>query len=142
MPLLDDETRGEVETRLAALAGPVKLVLFADPADLEGPSAQLSRLLHEVSELSEKVVVEEHVLAVGDPAATRYAIRRAPAIAVEGERDHGIRYYGLPLGFEFGTLIEVMGDAAAGTAELPEAVRAGLARLREPVHIQVFSTPT
>ena len=142
MSLFDDETRGEIERRLAALVGPVKLVLFTDPADVEGMSSQVRELLTELAGMSERVTLEEHVHAADAPASLQYSIARAPAIAVLGARDHGIRYYGAPAGYEFGTLLEVMDDVARGQAELPPGLAERLAALAGPVHIQVFSTPT
>jgi len=141
MALLDDDTREEVRRRLSALAAPVNLVLFQEEGG-EGSGTETARLLAELRELSDKVTVETHEAAEGASLAYRYGIERMPALVVEAERDYGIRYYGAPSGYEFGSLLEVMVDVAAGKSELSDAVRAGLAVLRDPVHIQVFCTPT
>ena len=141
MALLDDETTTEVRQKLKDLAGPVNLVLFTDP-DPEGARPPVAELLREVAGLSDKITLEEHDRKTDASLAFRYGIERVPAIVVEGERDYGIRYYGFPGGFEFGTLIEVMADVARGKAELRTEISAGLATLAGPVHIQVFVTPT
>jgi len=59
-----------------------------------------------------------------------------------GERDYGIRLYGLPAGYEFAVLIETILLASSGRSGLDPQVRAALAELRTPVLLQVFSTPT
>jgi hypothetical protein len=50
--------------------------------------------------------------------------------------------YGLPSGYEFGTLVEAILDVSRGESGLAAETRAGLLALDRPVHIQVFSTPT
>lgn len=144
MPLLDDDVRNEVQRRFESLDGDVRLMLFTPPdGDGDGHgSEELRELLAEVAALSPRVAVEEHTLGGDDPTAAEHDIRRAPAVAVRGERDYGIRYYGPPGGYEFESLIDVIGDVARGDAEVPEQVRSGLAEIREPVHVQVFVTPT
>src|SRR5712691_3143083 len=70
-------------------------------------------------------------------------IRRSPAIAVMGaEKDYGIRMYGLPSGYEFGTLVEAILDVSSGDSGLSDPTRAALKEITKPVHVQVFSTPT
>jgi len=58
------------------------------------------------------------------------------------EKDYGIRMYGLPSGYEFGTLVEAILDVSRGDSGLSDETRAGLKDLARPVHVQVFSTPT
>ena len=70
-------------------------------------------------------------------------IARIPAVAVLGETvDHGIRFYGLPSGYEFGTLVDAMLLVSSGQSGLGEKTRSALRDLARPLHIQVFSTPT
>jgi hypothetical protein len=65
-----------------------------------------------------------------------------PAIAVIGAKDYGIRIYGIPSGYEFGTLIEDIRLVSEGDSGLSPETRATVARLTRPVRIQVFITPT
>ena len=67
---------------------------------------------------------------------------RVPAIVVEGARDYGIRFFGIPMGYEFTNLIDSMVVASSGTPSLGAETLERLAGLKERVHIQVFSTPT
>jgi hypothetical protein len=50
--------------------------------------------------------------------------------------------YGLPSGYEFGTLVDAILDVSRGESGLSAETRQALAALARPVHIQVFSTPT
>ena len=71
-------------------------------------------------------------------------IQRIPAIAIlgDGDKDFGIRMYGMPEGYEFGLLVETILDVSSGQSGLGEETKAALAALATPVHLQVFSTPT
>ncbi len=56
--------------------------------------------------------------------------------------DHGIRFYGIPSGYEFTSLIEAIVSVSTGETGLSAESLEVLARLTEPVHLQVFVTPT
>jgi len=65
-----------------------------------------------------------------------------PAIVVEGARDYGIRFYGVPTGYEFSNLIDAIIVASTGEPALSDDTKASLAALAGDVDIKVFSTPT
>jgi glutaredoxin-like protein len=50
--------------------------------------------------------------------------------------------YGLPSGYEFGSLIDAILDVSKAESGLHPETKEALAALERPVHIQVFSTPT
>ena len=68
--------------------------------------------------------------------------RLSPAVVVEGERDYGIRFLGIPAGYEFSNLIDSIIAVSNGEAALSDDTKAALADLTEAVTIKVFSTPT
>ena len=59
-----------------------------------------------------------------------------------GAKDYGIRFYGIPSGYEFNSLIEDITAVSREHHGLSEETVAKLDSLSEPVHIQVFVTPT
>ena len=71
-----------------------------------------------------------------------YGVDKIPAIAIVGHKDYGVRYYGIPSGYEFSSLIEAIVDVSRGETELLPATRETLAGFVEPLHFQVFVTPT
>jgi alkyl hydroperoxide reductase subunit AhpF len=66
----------------------------------------------------------------------------APAVVVEGARDYGIRFLGIPAGYEFSNLIDAIVAASTGDASLTAETKAALAGLAGDVTIKVFTTPT
>ncbi len=73
---------------------------------------------------------------------TQYGIERVPAVAVVGAKDTGIRFYGMPAGYEFLSLIDAILLASSGDSGLSEESRTLVADVSEPTNIQVFVTPT
>ncbi len=141
MAFLSDRDRQAVQEELAKLAGPVKLIVFSQ--ELGGGSCvQTERLLQEVAELSPQVSLDIFNLILDRKKAEQYGVDRVPAIVVEGARDYGIRFYGIPAGYEFSNLIDAMLLAASGQPQLSAATLERLAEIHTPVHIQVFTTPT
>ena len=56
--------------------------------------------------------------------------------------DFGVRFYGIPSGYEFASLLQAIRTVASGQPQLAEETLEFLRQLEEPVHIQVFVTPT
>ena len=141
MSMLNDRVRKDVEENLQGLKGEVALTLFTSADDC--PLCDQTReLLTELTGLSEKLSLQVRDMEVSREIADHYRIDKAPAIVVEGEKDYGIRFYGIPSGYEFGTLLEVIRLVGQGDPELRPELTERLAGLTSPVHLQVFVTPT
>ena len=142
MPILTERDRAAVRGELAKLAGPVKLIVFSTSLGASEYCAETERLVKEVAECSDQVAVEILNLHIDRDRAAAYGVDRVPAIVVEGARDYGIRFFGIPMGYEFTNLIDAMITASSGTPSLGAETLERLADLKEQIHIQVFSTPT
>lgn len=142
MPLLTDEVTAELSEAFAGLVNPVKLVVFSQ-ALAEPVSEEVRRLVEELASLDERLSAESRNFVLDQERASELGIERTPAIAVLGEdKDYGVRLYGLPTGYEFGSLVESILDVSRGKSSLSEETRAGLAELDKDVRLRVFSTPT
>jgi len=100
------------------------------------------QLATEVGELSDRITVEVYDLNADRDQAEEYGITRAPAIAVVGEKDYGIRFYGIPAGYEFTSFVSALIDVSKGTSGLSLNSIKRLSRIDRSVHLQVFVTPT
>lgn len=142
MPLLQDKDKETVETRFQEeLVNPVKLVNFTQALECQF-CAETHQLVEEVAALSDKIEVEVYNFAIDKEKVEEHGVDKIPAIAVMGEQDYGVRYYGIPSGYEFSSLIEDIIDVSKGEVELLPATREALAGITEPLHFQVFVTPT
>jgi glutaredoxin-like protein len=141
MALLSESDRRATQDRLKVMENPVKLVHFTQ--EIECPSCpETRRLLQEVAELSDKLSLEIHNFQLDKDKAIQYNVDKVPGTAIEGAKDYGIRFYGLPSGYEFATLLEAIVAVSRGRSGLSEATIDRLQRVTGPLHLQVFVTPT
>ncbi|MCS7095830.1 MAG: thioredoxin family protein [Nitrososphaerota archaeon] len=123
------------------LTDQVKIVVFTQ--EVECPScAQTRSLIQELASLNPKISFEVHDFMADPAKAKEYGVDKVPAVVIVGRRDYGLRFYGLPYGYEFKTLIEGLIAASKGVTDLPEDIKRELKALTSPVHIQVFVTLT
>jgi alkyl hydroperoxide reductase subunit AhpF len=69
-------------------------------------------------------------------------VDESPVVVVEGAQDYGIRFLGMPGGYEFSNLIDSIIAVSTGEAGLSDETKTALAGLTEDVTIKVFTTPT
>ena len=147
---LSTPLRRGIERAMAKLNAPVGLALFTHPAADEitrENTEDMRRLLQEVASLSQgKVTLSAYDVVKDEGIARSFGVDKTPALVVlggdSGRHPYGIRFYGFVSGYEFGTLIEDLTMVSTGAPPLGEDARTALSRLREPIHIQVFVTPT
>jgi alkyl hydroperoxide reductase subunit AhpF len=143
MAILQERDRAAVRKEFERLRDPVRLVVFSQALAAAELCRQNEELVREVAELSDgRVTVEVLNLAIDRDRAQAYGVDQVPAIVVEGARDPGIRFYGVPAGYEFSNLIDSIILVSTGEPALSDETKASLEGLTEPVHIKVFSTPT
>lgn len=154
MALLKERDRIALEQEFANMTGRVRIVFFTQALGCE--TCDVTReILQEVVPLSEKIELVQYNFAIDRDAVARYAITRIPGFAVlrlqevqdngetvTQEQDYGIRFYGVPSGYEFMSLVGAILDVSSGDSHLSPASRALLAQLDKPAHLQVFTTPT
>jgi glutaredoxin-like protein len=147
MPLISEKDaeylRNEFEN---SLVNPVKLVMFTQAIECQF-CAETRQIVEEIANLSDKITSEIYNFVTDKATADLYDVDKIPAIAIlrveDGEdRDYGIRFYGIPSGYEFTTVIEDIVDVSKGDSGLQPKSKEAVASIAEPVHFQVFVTPT
>jgi glutaredoxin-like protein len=147
MPLISKKDADALREEFAAqLVNPVKLVMFTQTIECQF-CAETRQIVEEVAALSDKIEPVIYDFVTDKPAAESYGIDKIPAIALLGakdgkEQDYGIRFYGIPSGYEFATVVEDIIAVSRGESGVKPATQKALAGLTEPIHIQVFVTPT
>jgi alkyl hydroperoxide reductase subunit AhpF len=148
MPLLDERTQKQVRAALADVKDPITLVMFTQG---EGGALECAfcgetrQLVQEIGALSDKISVEVRDFQADSELARSYGVDKIPAIVLlagEHRTHHGIRFYGIPSGYEFSSLVEDLRMLGRGDAGLGANTRQAIAGITRPVHIQVFVTPT
>ena len=141
MAFLTAQDEEAVTREFQKLTGPVTLTVFASELGPENNTQTVS-LIKEVAALSEKITVKVLNPHIEKDEAAAYGVSVTPAVAVEGAKDYGIRFLGIPAGYEFSNLIDSIIAVSTGEAQLKDETKASLAGLTEDVTIKVFATPT
>lgn len=142
MAIFRPDEEAKVRELLDALERPVELLVAHGPEEtpLLGArdvdfGAETERIAVGLAELSGNVTCR---VAVEPPGFDRY-----PAIAVLPEGDDvGLRYYGLPWGYEVASLVGAVLEAGRRVSSLSAESVERLASLDHDLAIDVFVTPT
>lgn len=163
MAYIRESDRTALRRRFGALTQPVRLLVVIEQDDCQFCS-HTADLVRELASLDAHIQVEVIDRAEQPQRAQRYGIDKTPAIAVlaatiafastagagstdradpdAGFRDTGVRFFGVPLGYEFSTLVEAVIGASRGETGLAPETQRWLESLDRPLHLQVFVTPT
>lgn len=155
MPLLKASDQAALREELEKMTNRVRIVFFTQSLDCE-TCGITKQILEEVCGLSDKLDLQTFNFAIDRDAVKKYGIARIPAFALvrleerpseDGgtepvEKDYGIRFYGVPSGYEFMSLIGDLIDVSRGASDLSPESKALIAQVNEPLHLQVFTTPT
>jgi len=118
MSVIPDEHREHIKNQLAEnLVNPVRVIMFTQEMECQF-CAQTKELVIELAALNDKIHAEVHDFVADAELAKQYGIDKVPAMVVLGEKDYGIRFYGLPYGYEFQTLMSALTVVSKGKTEL------------------------
>ncbi|MGQ9551081.1 MAG: protein disulfide oxidoreductase [Candidatus Bathycorpusculaceae bacterium] len=139
--LIDEETAAKLKSVLADLASPVRLLLFTQKNACP-TCKQQNEILEELVSLTNRLELEVYDFILNSDEVGNYRIDKIPATVVVGERDYGIRFYGLTAGYEFTSLVEAIFMVSTGQSGLDPQLESLVRSIKEPVHIQVMVTLT
>ena len=141
MGMLKEKDRKKLIEIFEKIEKDVKIVIFTQ--EMECPHCEMTReMLEEVSALSGKLSLDVHDFVAEADLAKKYGVDKIPATVLVGDRDYGIRFYGVPAGYEFNVLIEDIMDVGKRNPGLSKEVMAELAKVDQPLHMQVLISPT
>lgn len=145
MTLLSEKDRNHLKNEFEALDRAVNLIVFTQEFECQF-CTETRQIVEELSDLSDKISHEIYDFVDDKDIAEQYHVDKIPAVIVlqggDEPRDYGIRYYGIPSGYEFSSLIQDVLMVSAGESGLSTATKDWAADLEAPVHLQVFVTPT
>jgi glutaredoxin-like protein len=141
MGIIRDDDAAEIRERLRQMVNPVRLVHFTQELNLEYGRETL-QLMQALVALSDKLSLEIHNFLLDKEKATEYGVDKVPATVVLNGKDYGIRFYGIPAGYEFTTLLDAILAVSTGESGLGEESKEKLRKVTSPLHLEVFVTPT
>lgn len=145
MALLSEKDQEHLRGEFAKLNHPVKLVVFTQEFECQF-CRETHQIAEEVASLSDNVTLEVYDFVADKDIADKYNVDKIPATLIMLDKDEpvdfGIRYFGIPSGYEFSSLVHDIMMVGEGDSGLSEQTKTWLSDLAEPVHMQVFVTPT
>jgi glutaredoxin-like protein len=122
---------------------PVTLLFFTQAIECE-TCDETKRILAELTDVTDKIVVEEVNLVLDKERAATYGIERAPALVLlTNGQDTRIRFFGAPAGYDFMAMVDaILAVSGASDSDLSDESVALVSAVTEPTRIQVFVTPT
>jgi glutaredoxin-like protein len=143
MPILSERDREAVRSKFSReLAEKVRMVVFTQ--EFECDYCALNREMAVALErlADGRIELEVYDFQRDSEKAARWSVDKIPAILLHGRREYGIRFFGVPSGYEFPTLLEDIVDVSRGVSRLSAQIRERVRSISKPVHIKVFVTPT
>ena len=141
MAVLGEPVKNKAAEILAKVPNPVRLLVFTQETECQF-CKEAKELAKELGGLSDKLSVETYDLGKDSAKAAEYHVDKVPAFVIAGDKDYGIRYYGVPTGFEFSTLLAFVELIGGRTGGLKPETKAKLTGLTAPMDIQMFVTLT
>ncbi|MBU7014023.1 MAG: thioredoxin family protein [Theionarchaea archaeon] len=143
---LKEKDKIQIQKHFEALQNPVTLVFFTQETECQF-CKETRTILTEVAQLSPKISLEINDFQKDAQKAQEYSIDKIPAIAVirteDGRHiDPGVRFYGIPSGYEFTPLILAILAVSQGTTRLKDTTKEKIKGITKDVSIQVFTTLT
>jgi len=134
MALLKEADRKHLQKEFEALKNPVKLIVFTQK--MECQYCKETRMIsEELAALSDKISLEVYDFEDDREIAEVYNIDKIPATIVmkggDDSKDYGIRYFGIPSGYEFSSLIEDIMMISKGDSGLSQQTKDFLANLTD-----------
>jgi glutaredoxin-like protein len=141
MAFLRESDKAVIKERLGEMRSEVTLRYFTQEIECEF-CRETHELLQELSALDDKIKLQVFDFTKNADEVNKYKIDKIPATVVMNSSDFGIRFYGIPAGYEFSSLLEAIVMVSEGESSLSQESKRFLRELKSPVHLQVFVTPT
>jgi glutaredoxin-like protein len=140
--MINEETAAKAKELLGTLDKPVRLIAFTQEIECSFCRESVE-LVEDVSGFSDLIAHEVHDFVQEKKLARDYGIDKIPAIVVAGEReDYGIRFFGIPSGYEFVSFLDAIKTVSTGKHDLTPETLSAIGKINVAVHLQVFVTPT
>lgn len=144
--VLNDQIVNQINEAFAEVQEPVQVLFFGSQDNCEYCN-ETKQLLEEVTALNDKLELSVYDLQEHAEVARQFNVTNAPGIVIAAKdraevKNLGIQFSGIPSGHEFSTLINDIVIVSRRDSGLNEKTREFLRNLTQPLHLQVFVTPT
>jgi len=139
MSLFDIKVQNQLKEILKNMKDEVQIVNFTQ--EIECPMCRETRsFAEEIASLSDKLSIKVYNFVTDKEIALKYGIERIPAIVLldKDGADYGVKFYGLPGGYEINSFLGSIIEMSGRREELPADIASRIKKIDKDVHIQVF----
>lgn len=141
MSILKNHEREYVENVFRLVANQVTLSFFGKEPENHAERETLT-ILEEISSISDMINLKVYDFKKDKAEVKKFQIDKVPAVVVEGDKDFGIRFYGVPSGFLVSSLIEDVVQISKNDSELSSTTKQKLNEVTHALNLEVFVKPT
>ncbi len=139
MALFEEKVQNQLREILKIMKDEVKIVNFTQ--EIECPMCRETRAFaEEIATLSDKLSIKVYDLIKDKEMTKKYGVERIPALVLLDKDgvDHGVKFYGLPGGYEINSFLGSIIEMSGKHEELPADILSRIKKVDKDVHIQVF----
>lgn len=139
MALFDVKVQNQLKEILKNMKDVVKILNFTQ--EIECPMCRETRsFAEEIGSLSDKLSVTVYNFVTDKEMTQKYGVERIPAIVLldKDGKDHGVKFYGLPGGYEINSFLGSIIEMSGKREEIPADIISRIKKIDKDVHIQVF----
>jgi glutaredoxin-like protein len=139
MALFDAKIQQQLKDILNNMENEVQIINFTQ--EIECPMCRETRqFVEEIGSLSDKLKVKVYNFVTDKDMSVKYKIDKIPAIVLLDKDgvDHGIRFFGLPGGYEINSFMGSIIELSGKREPVPDDVMKRIKAIDRDVHIQVF----
>ncbi len=143
MALINDEYKLKLKEEFGKiLKDDVQILLFKDTDSQCAYCNDTEKLITELNEIDGRIKPDIHT--INEDLAKTFGITKGPVLIMKSKhfQKGNIRYYGIPSGYEFRSIVEDIKALSTGNIELREGTIEKLKKIEKPINIKVFITPT
>ncbi|OHD69427.1 MAG: hypothetical protein A2W19_05835 [Spirochaetes bacterium RBG_16_49_21] len=143
MALFDEKIRQQLRDILKNMKDAVNLSFFTQEFEC-WPCTDVHEFVKELASLTDTIKLSVFDFQKDKARADKFRVDKIPAIVLNGKDNAyaGIKYYGLPGGYEINSFIQDMIELSGRKEPLPAAIASRIAAISKKVHLQVYVTLT
>jgi len=141
MAFLDDSNREKIQDFLKAMQDKVEVIYFTQEMECD-ICKQTRQFLSEISELNDNLVLTIYDFVNDNDKAKELGVEQIPAIVLKnkGGSNTGIKFYGLPGGYEINSFLTSLVEVSGNKEEVELDIQKRIDKIEKEINIKVFVT--
>ncbi|MEJ5360870.1 MAG: thioredoxin family protein [Spirochaetota bacterium] len=143
MALFDEKVKSQLSQLLSKIKNPIIINFFTQ--EMECPTCQTThQFVEEIASLNDRISLNVYDFLKNADIAKEFGIDKIPAIVITDANKNikGVRFFGIPAGYEINSFIAACVEISGVTESLPDSILSRIKKISKPIHIQVFVTLT